>query len=180
MKGSWLIIGIIAFLTVGCVETEPVSTIPHITFKDLELVFGYDSLYNKILIGKLEFSFIDGDADIGIDSLNIIKDTTSWYENNYNVFLKPYEKIDTNYYAIPNDSTIPPPYFTIFKNEKLDRSGQNKTIKGTITLNITYEIIPPYDTIKYEFYIRDRAGNNSNVEVTSDIGFKGISLSGSL
>jgi len=176
MKNALVITGIVSIIMVGCIETEQVSTIPHITFKNFELYQGYDSLGNKILIGDLKFAFIDGDADIDISS---IEDTVPWNEKNHNVYLKPFDKIDTSYYAIPDDSANPPPYYLIRYNEKFDRSGQNKTVKGYITLRIKYPIIPPYDTIRYEFYIRDEANNYSNIEVTSDIGFKGISLKNS-
>jgi hypothetical protein len=151
----------------ACVETEQVSPIPEITFNKFEVYIGYDSSLNQYLtVGELEFDFIDGDADIGIYEDEV--DTVTWNENNYNVFLKPYQKIDTAYITIEPDCTNPPPYYTIWHDDKLDRVGQNKTIKGTIT--ITIWDIPRYDTIRYDFYIRDRAGNNSNTETTTDVG----------
>jgi hypothetical protein len=61
--------------------------------------------------------------------------------------------------------------YIIRYNEKLNRVGQNKTIKGEIKINIQYFIIPAQDTLRYEFYILDRAGNRSNTAYTSDIGF---------
>jgi len=174
MKNALLIIGLILTFIIGCVETEPVSTIPEITFKNFELFVAYDTFQERdMLFGKLKFDFIDGNADIG---LYYQEDTISWNENNYNVYLKPYEKVDSQYFKIPDDSLNLPPYFIIAHNDKLDRVGQNKTIKGSITINIEYFILPPYDTIRYEFFIRDRDGNKSNVEVSSDIGFKGINL----
>lgn len=177
MKKDLILIGIIITLLVGCIETEPVSSVPEITFKSFELFVAYDTFQEKdMLFGKLKFDFVDGDANIGIYYL---EDSNSWNENNYNVFLKPYEKINFQYIKVPDDTTKPPLYYNISHNDKLDRAGQNKTIKGTITINIEYLLIPSYDTIRYEFYIRDRHKNNSNVEVTTDIGFKGVSLSGS-
>jgi hypothetical protein len=176
IKRSSLLVGSIISLLIGCVKTEQVSPIPHISFEKFELFQAYDTFQARnVLNGKLTFSFIDGNADIGYYN---IEDTVTWNENNYNVFLKPFEKIDSLYFPIPDDSTKPPLYFTIAHNQKLDRTGQNKTVKGTISITITYDIIPPYDTIRYEFYIFDRIRNKSNVEVTSDIGFKGIVLSG--
>ena len=163
----------------GCVKTEPVSTIPQITFKRFELFDAIDtSLGNHILRGVLKFSFIDGDADIGMDGTIDATDTV--VTDKYNLFLVPFEKIDTNYYPIAQDTLLPVPNYRIAHDVKMDRTGQNKTIKGTITVNIDYYTVPQYDTIRYDFYILDRAKNKSNVEVTNDIGFKGITLPSAL
>jgi hypothetical protein len=173
MKRDLLYLGILIIIAQACVETTPVSTTPEITFKSFNLFLGQDSLQNVRLIGALNFSFIDGDADIGMSI-----DTTLPDSLRYNVFLIPFEKIDSTYIPIEIDTSDnkPPPFYTIQRNIKLDRVGQNKTIKGNITINIEYEIKPPYDTIRYDFYIRDRKGHKSNVESTSDIGFKGVTL----
>jgi hypothetical protein len=160
-------------LLTACVKTEPVSPVPEISFKSYDLMQAVDSLGNHLLVGKLEFSFIDGDADFGME---YTLDTVTWNEMNYNVFLKPYEKVDTLYYPIPDDSSKPPPYYRIMRDTPLDRVGQNKTVKGFIRIDMYFFVIPDYDTVRYDFYIVDRALNKSNVESTSDIGFKGISL----
>ncbi len=167
MKRSLVYLFIISVVFSSCIKTEEVSPIPEIAFKSLEVGLVYDSLLEQYLTaGELEFTFIDGDADIGIYEGSV--DTVTWNENNYNVFLHPYQKIDTSYIAIELDSSMPPPYYTIWHDDKLDRVGQNKTIKGTISIIILD--LPPYDTIRYEFFIRDRAGHNSNIETTTDIG----------
>jgi hypothetical protein len=158
-----------------CIKTEPVSVIPHITFKSFKLFEAKDtSLGNHILRGILEFSFIDGDADIGMDGQIDTTDTVA--EDNYNLFLIPYQKIDTNYYPIKLDTLLPKPYYRITHDTKMDRVGQNKTIKGDITVNIDYYLVPKYDTMRYNFYIVDRAKNRSNIASTTDIGFKGLTL----
>jgi hypothetical protein len=162
-----------AVLFSACIETEPVSPIPEIEFKSYEMFEAVDTLGNHLIVGKLELSFIDGDADFGMEN---IWDTVTWNELNYNVFLKPYEKIDTLYYPIPDDSTKPPPYYRVMRDTPLDRVGQNKTVKGFIRIDMYFFIIPDYDTLRYDFYIVDRALNKSNIESTSDIGFKGITL----
>ncbi len=53
-------------------------------------------------------------------------------------------------------------------DSKMDRVGQNKTIKGNIRVDISFPPTLPYDTMRFEFYIRDRALHKSNIEVTSD------------
>ena len=174
MKIHRLGISVASIVLVSCIKTDPVSPVPEITFKNLEVFYAYDTLLEQYIpVGELEFSFIDGDADIGLYEEDIIEDTTGWDERNYNVFLTPYQKLDTLYYLIESDSSNPPPYYTIWHDVKLDRVGQNKTIKGDITL--TLNDMPQFDTIRYEFFIRDRAGNESNLVTTSDAGTKPVS-----
>jgi hypothetical protein len=157
----------------ACVKTEPVSPVPQVTFISLQLTEAYDSaLGNTIKVGILEFSFVDGDADIGLKtSFDSAKPTTY----NYNVFLYPFKKENGAFSRIDIDTTdlsSPPPFYRIEWDSKFVRVGQNKTIKGTIKINIEYFVIPSYDTIKYDFFILDRAMHKSNIESTSDIGFR--------
>ncbi len=84
-----------------------------------------------------------------------------------NFFLIPSYKSDDIYY--PLTDTLK---YQIRYNEKLDREGKNKTIKGEISLMIYYFITPVHDTIRYDFYILDRAGNKSNTATTTDIAFR--------
>jgi hypothetical protein len=130
----------------------------------MDVFLVYDSILEQYLLaGRLEFDFIDGDADLGIHSVEI--DTINvWNEDNYNLFLTPCEKIDTLFYPLPRDTTNPPPWYTIYHDTKLDRVGQNRTIQGTISI-IIYDL-PKLDSMCYDFFIRDRAGNNSNIQTT--------------
>ncbi len=153
----------------ACIETEPVSPVPEVTFKSIELVYLVDtSLENQNLKGAiLLFEFVDGDADFGIDE-ETAADTTLPDSSRYNLFLNPYYKLEGIYYPVEQDTNNPPPFYSIFYNQKLDRVGQNKTVKGNITLTIID--LPLYDTIKYDFFIKDRAGHNSDPESTTDLG----------
>jgi hypothetical protein len=164
---------ILTLLVYGCLKTEPVSRIPQITFKSFQLYDYIDTLLgNKIKRGVLEFSFIDGDADIGIITPF---DSNQPPEFNYNVFLFPFKKVDGRYIKIDIDTTgkvSPPPFYRIEFDPKLTRVGQNKTIKGIISINIDYYVLPDYDTLRYDFYITDRAMHKSNIDSTSDVGFR--------
>jgi len=151
----------------ACELPESVSSVPAITYKSFVLENYKDSLGNLGKLGTLKFDFIDGDADIG--SYVYDYDTTEEsLEKKYNVFLIPFEKLPDGYY----DSVKTEPLkYIIRQHEKLDRVGQNKTVKGEIAISIQYSIIPSQDTLRYEFYILDRARNRSNAVYTSDIGF---------
>ncbi len=51
----------------------------------------------------------------------------------------------------------------------LERLGQNKILKGTISVTFLYLFYSPADTIRYDFYLKDRAENLSNTVSTSEI-----------
>ena len=51
----------------------------------------------------------------------------------------------------------------------MERLGQNKILKGTISISFIYQSYSPTDTIRYDFYIKDRAINESNVASTNEI-----------
>ena len=76
------------------------------------------------------------------------------------------------YSQIEVDPYFPPLNYRIPNDPRMKRDGQDKTLKGEISVEIQYQVVPPYDTIKYEFYVRDRAYNKSNVASTTDITFK--------
>jgi hypothetical protein len=149
-----------AALFAACEPLEKVSEIPEIQFKSF-IMYEIDTFDSRIKMGELIFSFIDGNADIGI--------IQGRSDDTLNFFLLPFQKLKGVYDSIDADTYGRE--YSILNDEKLVRTGQNKTIKGEIKLQVFYFTDPPYDTIRYDFYILDRAGNKSNVESTSDIGF---------
>ena len=165
MKSLRFIIPVILFALILCTSCEPfekVSDVPEIHFISYK-TYWIDTLNFTVKAGELVFSFQDGNADFGLNNTVLNPDDT------VNLFLIPYRKLDGAYEPI-DESTYGRKY-AIYNSEQLIRTGQNKTIKGEIKVQIYYFLDPPYDTIRYDFYIVDRAKNESNVESTSDIGF---------
>ena len=159
----------------ACIKTTPVSEIPEVTFKDINVIQVQDSLGNIVKRVVLEFDFIDGDADIGMfENVGVDTIDTIPPEDKNNVLLTLYYKEDSMYFEAETDSTYPENYYRIPYNEKLNRVGQNKTIKGTVKLNIDFYIDPEYDTMKYDFFIKDRADHESNVAESKDFSLNGI------
>ena len=135
---------------VSCVDPPDFSDVPKIEFtgmsKDtiLQGVFQQDSLF-------IEFSFEDGDGDLGRED--------NAEENN--VFL-----IDLRTGNLDNSYGIP----------FIPAQGSSNGIEGTVQLLLystcclydngqdpcTPSSITPYDSLQYEIYIVDRAGNESN------------------
>ena len=163
-----ILVAISCFFVLACERIEPADPVPSIEFKDFTVADSYDTIGDEAIEVKaceLLFSFIDGDGDIGL------------YEDPYdsidprNVFIIPFEKFEGNYIRKEELDTLS---FWIKHDDKMDRVGQNKTLKGEIKVKFSYflALISDYDTLKFDFYILDRADHKSNVESTIDIAFK--------
>jgi hypothetical protein len=163
MKSLSLIIQIffVSVVLQCCEPFEQIGSIPEIHFKNYTPYLA-DTLDFTIEAGELVFSFQDGNADFG-------GDTITFPNVKSNLILLPYSKIDGVYDSI--SAEIYGREYFISKHEQLNRTGQNKTVKGEIKVQIYYFLTPPYDTIRYDFYIVDRNGNKSNIESTTDIAF---------
>ncbi len=159
----------LALAIFACEKIEKLPDTPRIEYKDFIMAKDSDLLGNEILVGTLIFTFEDGDGDVGLppsDSL-VPGDTTQ-----KNLFLTLYKKTEGTFIRAPEDEIESPLAFRI---PYIKREGQNKTLKGEIEVDIQYVIIR-YDTIRYDFYIRDRAMHKSNVERTDEIPLTGWGL----
>jgi hypothetical protein len=168
MRKKYLYPVILFFLlSVACEKIENVNPVPSISFKEFTMERGY-VLGNLIWKGTLVFEFIDEDG--GNLSGMFEKDTI---DTIFSVLFTPFIKVDNQY--IQSDFDTLNFYLTYDKknsrHEEIQKKGQNKSLKGDWEISILYFIKPPADTIRYEFYMVDRQGNKSNVEVTSDIAF---------
>ena len=164
----YIIIGIllIAFGFTSCVKPEQLSEIPKIELLSFELLDTIDALDNVGKYGILEFSFVDGDGDLGLEQI----DTSASYalgEKYYNnLFVNILEMQEGTFVKIPNDSIDLFYRFIYFGNEE----AQNKTLKGRMKIFLS-PIYSGYnfDTIQYQLYIADRAMHESNVIVTDTV-----------
>jgi hypothetical protein len=152
---------ILSFL--GCERIEKVSPIPDIKYKDFDVQLGKDSLGNELYVIQVVFSFIDGDGDIGLFL------TGDPNQDSTNLFFITYQKTPEAEY-LPTDDEQDTLVYVIAYDDAMERVGQNKTLKGEIFIDHIYYFLPDYDTIRYEFYMYDRARNQSNIETTEDIG----------
>ncbi len=150
----------------SCEDIQSYPETPQIEYKSFGIFSSVDPLGNEILIGQLEFEFTDGDGNIGLkqDSTTTIPDSLK-----YNLFLSLYDKQGADFEKVEDLSSL---YFRI---PYIEREGQNKTLKGTITVDLEYKTLK-YDTIFYTFYITDRDYNQSNVDSTEVLIFTGIEL----
>ena len=158
---------VIALYLYSCKKIEKIDPIPEIHYKSYDLSRGKDSLGNQVYILQFVFSFIDGDGDIGLFL------TGEPGTDSTNVFFITYEKTPDGTY-IPADDNQDTLAFTIAYDDAMERQGQNKSLKGDIYIDNVYYFLPDYDTIRFEFYMFDRARHQSNIEETEDIPLTGF------
>ena len=140
----------------GCKKPDIFSEIPVIEYKDFSIndTIFTDELGNEIIKGTLIFSFQDGDGDIGSDPGLLDSNSTD------NLFIYRYKYINDE---IQKDSV--PILFQIPYVPEPD--GQNRTLKGEIEVEMDFYMnLLPTDTLQLEFYLFDRAKNQSNTEIT--------------
>ena len=144
----------------SCKKIENLPPEPRIEFRSFEVFDTLDILGNFSKGGRLLFYFEDGDGDLGL------KEPTLPFADSTNLFLTLYKKNEGIFEpADPNDILYPSEYRIPY----MVRLGQNKILKGTISVTFIYLFFNPFDTIKYDFYIQDRAMNVSNIETTCEI-----------
>ena len=165
VKRILYIFAALSVILTGCPAPRVLPDEPVIEFTSFILDEKTDELGNLTLTGELRFDFQDGDGDIGLD---IAYDTIDIPDSiMYNLFLTIHEKVDGRYVEVDTSGMETPPYYRV---PPLDREGQNKTLSGEIMVDIQYFIIQ-YDTIKYTFFLMDRAFHRSNVDTTTEIVF---------
>ena len=163
---KYLFIILIAVLALGsCGKIEQLSPIPHIEFTSFAIFDTVDILGNKAKGGRLKFYFEDGDGNLGLDgaqgtSVDTIK----------NLFFK-YSYRKTAGKMVQITDTADPVKAYNYRIPFIERTGQNKILKGTISVTFLYTFYDPKDndTIKYDFYIKDRDDNKSNTVSTCEI-----------
>lgn len=155
----FLIFILVPFLS-SCKKIEQLSSVPHIEFKTFTIFDTTDILGNKSKGGRLNFRFEDGDGDVGLEA------PTQVAEDSTNLFFTLMRKENGIMVPVPDNDLIKPANVRI---PYLERLGRNKILKGTISVTFLYLFYSPDDTVKYEFYLKDRNLNESNVASTSEI-----------
>lgn len=155
---SLVFIGLI-FLN-ACKKVEQLPAVPHIDFTSFTIFDTTDILGNNSKGGRLKFHFEDGDGDLGLNA------PAGGQTDSTNLFFTLFRKEGGVMLQAPDNDPLKPSSYRI---PYMDRLGQNKILKGTISVTFLYLFYSPADTIRYDFYIKDRALNESNVVSTSEI-----------
>lgn len=144
----------------SCKKIEQLSNVPHIEFTNFSVFDTADILGNHSKGGRLRFHFEDGDGDVGLNTPGASQpDSTDLFLTLFRI------KSGVRVPAPANDPIYPSSYRIPY----MERLGRNKILKGTISVTFLYLFYSPGDTISYDFYITDRALNQSNVASTTDI-----------
>ena len=152
----------IIFASYSCRKIQQLPATPHIDFTSFTIFDTTDILGNSSKGGRLKFRFEDGDGDLGLNPPTIAGRTDST-----DLFLTLFRKKAGSMDSVSGlDPLLPSPALRI---PFMERLGQNKILKGTISVTFIYQSYLPTDTIKYDFYIKDRALNESNVVSTNEI-----------
>lgn len=151
---------LLSMLTLGsCTKIEHLSPVPDIRFNSFTIFDTTDILGNMTKAGRLNFHFEDGDGDVGLKIPSGGADST-------NLFFTLYRKTE----GVMVPATVDDPlYPSSYRIPYMVRLGQNKILRGTITVIFLYTFATPADTVKYDFYLTDRLHHNSNVASTSEI-----------
>jgi hypothetical protein len=154
----------ISLFIASCGKIEKLPPEPSIKFTSFEVFDTTDILGNEYKGGRLKFYFEDGDGDLGLRSpvYGTSADST-------NLFFTLFRRTGGTLVPAANNDPLKPSDYRI---PFMERLGQNKILRGTISVTFLYLFGTPNDTIKYEFYIKDRADNLSNTASTCEIALK--------
>lgn len=148
---------------VACGKIRQIPPEPHIEFRQLELFDTIEpELGNPAKAARITFYFEDGDGDIGIGQ------PIEGEVDTLNLFFTAFTKKDGLFVESTSSDNV---QSTSFRIPYIERTGQNQIIQGTIDIILFYYFFSLDDTVKYEFYLKDRAGNLSNVEETCEVPF---------
>ena len=159
-----LIVLLFSMVWVACDPPKMYPPTPEIHFKEFIVTDTLDVLKNEVKLCQLIFSCIDGDWDVGLQKSDTVGPyhVDSIYYNN--LFIVLYEKNDGQWNKVELE---------VEHNYRIPYAKaptQNKPYKADIQVDLEYPIaFFPYDTIKYEFYIVDRAFNISNTVTTPEL-----------
>jgi len=159
---KYAVLILLALMPGSCHKIIQLPDTPYIKFTSFAVFDTTDILGNDCKGGRLKFYFEDGNGDLGLNAAESgVTDTT-------NLFLTLYRKTSGIMTEVPDNDLMKPSGYRI---PYMERTGQNKILKGTIAVTFFYEFytIADSDTFKYRFYIKDRADNYSDTVYTSEI-----------
>lgn len=164
------ILFVILFLLITvnqCQEIPEYPDTPIINYESFSLYININSLEQEVLTGKLNFSFTDGDGNIGFETLPDSVAIGLPDSQRYNLFLQLYDIQNNEAVMIPEEDGGYLKYVIPY----LDK----QPLAGTVSVTIEYPIIT-YDTIFYTFFLYDRDYNKSNIDTTDIRILSGIEL----
>lgn len=146
---------------ISCGKIEKLPPEPNIRFTSFEIFDSTDILGNLEKGGRLKFYFEDGDGDLGLPTPQKGNGLDST-----NLFLTLFRKTKGVFAKVPDNDPLKPSSYRI---PYMDRQGQNKILRGTISVTFLYLFYSQTDTLKYTFFVKDRALHSSDTVSTCEI-----------
>ena len=160
--GNIILIIFAVFIISSCEKPKIHTDIPVLSFKSIRITDSTDVLGNEEKKIILTILIEDGDGDIGLPETDTLPGFSQY--DNKNLFINLYQKIDGEFQKV--ELVLPHNYRTPY----LEPQGQFELLRADIEVSIGYSnLFFDYDTIKYDFYIYDRALNKSNIAETPEI-----------
>jgi hypothetical protein len=155
-----VVFSVFALVSCGKIDSLPVE--PYIKYTSFAVFDTIDLLGNTVKGGRLKFYFEDGDGNVGLAPPSAEDETF----DSINLFLTLYRVNNGSVTPAPENDPFKP---TGYRIPYMERTGQNKILKGDISVVFMYLFYSQEDSIKYDFYIKDRDENLSNVASTGII-----------
>lgn len=132
---------------------------PRISFQSVRKFRVKDRLGNATDSVSIALKFQDGDGDLGLTIEEVTENPT-----NYNYFVQAFRKVKGEYTEVVFTPTLSGQFPVL--NE-----GKKGPIEGTLYYGTLFPILfsPANDTLRFNVYILDRAGNQSNIVTTEDV-----------
>lgn len=152
-----VLIGI--FIVNACQKTASYPAEPQISLNSYSFVDTLDPNVSQVKEKLLTISlhFTDGDGDL----FTQFPDTSST-NLRAKIHLSFYKKENGAFTLVPDSFWRTPYNYTLPYSDVMERTGQNKTQKGTIDFSTVFLPYFPFDTVQVECFITDLANHQSN------------------
>lgn len=145
----------------GCLEREEFPIEPRLEY--IGTVLNQNMVSQADSIGFVRFRFTDGDGDLGLNTNDTAGSFAPGQLYYHNLFVRYFEKQNGAYVEF-----VPVfPFHSRFKS--LTPAGGDKSLQGIMDVGVFARPGSPWDTVRYEIFIVDRALNHSDTIVTEDI-----------
>ena len=150
--------GYVIAIVFACVPPRVYPLEPEISFKEMNMYNGRDTLGNAVKRVVLTMCVVDGDGNIGLPEDVVLPGFDTL--DNKNLFIELYNKVDGVFEKIELASPL------YYRTKFFAIEGQDKTLTADFEVTMDNYKFDDYDTIKYDFFIYDRDVNKSNIGET--------------
>lgn len=169
---------LLVFAIHSCKKKEIYPETPQIEFKSAAFIQNQNGI-DSIMV--LTFTFKDGDGDLGLNQsdtlspFNAVTDSTGKSINPYynNIHFEYQESFNGVFKYVTNPFNAFDTLSYAYRFDNISPEGRHKAIRGDIEVKIGPNQLPSAaDTVRYRFYIYDRALHKSNLAETPSLVWK--------